>query len=165
MNFNSLFTKSFNEIIPGLYIGNAITAKFALNEYDLIINCTKNIPESLPLTQEMKGPRKLDKLGKVIRIPIDDLPEDSDILLSYLPNITKEIHQILINKGKVLVHCSMGVSRSCTVIAAYLIRYYDFTYDNVITFIKSKRKEAFFQEIRFEKVLQYFETTFKKPQE
>lgn len=74
-----------------------------------------------------------------MRILIDDLPEDSDILLSYLPSITEKMHTFITKGKKVLVHCSMGVSRRCTVIAAYLIRYYNVkTIDQVIAFIKRK---------------------------
>lgn len=142
MNIESLNTISCNEIICNLIVGNAATAKNCDN-FDLIINCTKNINYNTNAT--------------TMRIPVDDLPEDSDILLSYLPSITENIHTFIKNDKKVLVHCSMGVSRSCTVVAAYLIRYYNFeTINQVISFIKEKRKEAFFIEVRFRNVLEKF---------
>lgn len=144
MNFESLNTISCNEIIPNLIVGNAATAKNS-DQFDLIINCTKNINYNTNAT--------------TLRIPIDDLPEDSDILLSYLPNVTEKIHKFITKNKKVLVHCSMGVSRSCTVVAAYLIRYYNVkTIDELISFIKEKRKEAFFAEVRFRRVLEKFKS-------
>lgn len=132
---------SCNEILPNLIVGNAATAKNSY-QFDLIINCTKNINYNTNAVS--------------IRIPIDDLPEDSDILLSYLPSITEKIHEFITNDKKVLVHCSMGVSRSCTVVAAYIIRYNKVTIDQVISFIKEKRKEAFFIDVRFRNVLERF---------
>ena len=38
----------------------------------------------------------------------------------------------------------MGISRSCTVTACFLIRYYDFNVEQAIKFIKSKRSVAFY---------------------
>ena len=140
MNFELLNSISCNEIIPNLTVGNAATAKN--KEFDLIINCTNNI--------------NYKSKGIIMRIPIDDLPEDSDILMTYLPTIIENIHNFLKKQKTVLVHCSMGVSRSCTVIAAYLIKYFVNvrSVDEIISFIKEKRKEAFLVEVRFRLVLE-----------
>lgn len=137
-----MLDSSGSEIFPGLTIGNKNTASMYYDSYSLIINCTKNLPISQITT---------------IRIPVDDLPEDSEILLSHLVNVTEKIHEAILKRKKVLVHCSMGISRSCTVVAAYLIRYYNVTsVDEVISFIKEKRKEAFFGGVHFRQVLEYW---------
>jgi len=147
-------------ILPNLYIGTADTAKFGLNQYDLIINCTKNIPNPLPLPDSMKCDNQdYSKNAKFFRIPVDDLPEDSDILLEYLPNITEKIHNSRLNNEKILIHCRQGVSRSCTVLAAYLLRYHNYSVEQVINFIKEKRPHAFFIEVRFKHVLEEFKQT------
>ena len=140
-----MLDSSGSEIFPELTIGNKNTASMYYDSYSLIINCTKNLPisNSSQIT--------------TIRIPIDDLPEDSEILLSYLPSITEKIHEAILKRKKVLVHCSMGISKSCTVVAAYLIRYYNVTsVDEVISFIKEKRKEAFFGGVHFRQLLEYW---------
>lgn len=61
---------------------------------------------------------------------------------------------------KILIHCQQGVSRSCTVLAAYLLRYHNYSIDQIIDFIKAKRPQAFFIEIRFKNVLEEFKFKF-----
>ena len=42
--------------------------------------------------------------------------------------------------GNVLVHCMCGISRSVTIILAYMIKKYNYTYDDALKFIKDKKK-------------------------
>ena len=141
-----------DKIINNLYVGNASSAKFALNKFDLIVNCTENIPVSL------RDSFHDSPNGKVTRIPIDDLKEDNQHLLRYLPSVTQEIHQVLSNNGRVLIHCQQGASRSCSVAAAYLIRYFDRNVEEAVKFMQSKRAEAFFcNNVVFREALEKFQ--------
>ena len=85
-------------------------------------------------------------LGSVASFPYDfnyersDLrdTEDEDIITEFY-RIVPIIHEEL-SKGKsVLVHCIWGKSRSCSFVAAYLIKYKHFTTDQALDFIKQKR--------------------------
>lgn len=143
-----------NTIIEGLFVGNASSAKHALNKFDLIVNCTKHIPDSIP------DPFIQGKNGKFIRMPIDDTTDDNDLFLQLIPDIVQEIHHILSNNGTVLVHCQQGASRSPSVVAAYLIRYFNFNLDEVVQYIQSKRKVSFYGNIvNFRKALQIYQKT------
>jgi protein-tyrosine phosphatase len=62
---------------------------------------------------------------------------------------TRCIFSNIENKRSVLVHCSMGIQRSCTVVACYLIKYYKMTPGEAIKCIKSKRPIAFFWKCKF----------------
>lgn len=136
-----------------MYVGNASSSKFALNKFDLIVNCTENIPVSL------RDSFHDSPDGKVIRIPIDDLKEDNQHLLRYLPSVTQEIHQVLSNNGRVLIHCQQGASRSPSVAAAYLIRYFYKNVDEAVKFIQTKRCGAFFENnVVFREALENFQT-------
>ena len=51
----------------------------------------------------------------------------------------KFISNIKINKGKLLVHCYMGMSRSASLIIAYLIKYRKMNLEESIRLISLKR--------------------------
>lgn len=46
------------------------------------------------------------------------------------------------NRGGVLVHCNLGISRSTSVIIRFLQRYYRYSYDDALTFIRAQRPAA-----------------------
>jgi atypical dual specificity phosphatase len=116
-----------SKIITNLYLGDRNDVN---NSYDLVVNCTKDIPYS---TNKQK-----------IRVPVDDTSEDNDLLLSYLPWAIQQIHTVWAHGGTILVHCFAGVSRSASVVAAYLMKYQGFrTFDDTVEFIKSKRSITF----------------------
>ncbi|KAJ7765747.1 protein-tyrosine phosphatase-like protein [Mycena metata] len=70
-------------------------------------------------------------------IPVDD-SEYADLLI-HLPNACRFIEDALENGGRVLVHCVMSISRSPTVLAAYLIKTRSLTTDAAISFIQEYR--------------------------
>jgi len=53
------------------------------------------------------------------------------------------IKEALSNGGKVLVHCYAGVSRSATIVIAYLMQEHNLGYYEAMTFVKRKRPEVF----------------------
>jgi protein-tyrosine phosphatase len=44
------------------------------------------------------------------------------------------------NNGKILIHCSQGISRSPTIVIAYLIKKYSKNYTDIYNYIKEKRE-------------------------
>lgn len=134
-----------SEIIQNLFIGNKVTADSHSENFSLVVNCTKDIPFS-------------NKCKECIRIPINDSPDEAMSLLNYMLNTDtlEQIHNKLINKKPVLVHCFAGVQRSCAVVACYLIKYLHATPEQAVKYIKSKRNIAFFGQVNFMKTLQMF---------
>jgi protein-tyrosine phosphatase len=51
----------------------------------------------------------------------------------------------------------MGIQRAPTIIAAYLIKYANITYEDVIKYIKQKRKMCFYKGVNFKTSLLAFE--------
>ncbi|KAK7081566.1 dual specificity phosphatase 19, partial [Halocaridina rubra] len=49
------------------------------------------------------------------------------------------IHSAVVGGGCVLVHCNAGVSRSASVVIAYLMRHYSMNYEEAFNFVKTKR--------------------------
>jgi predicted protein tyrosine phosphatase len=127
-----------DEIIEYLFVGNA--KSFELQKYSLIVNCTKDIPFPTSATTT-----------QCIRLAVNDNPDECNKFLYEMHNmcILEHIEYHIKHKQSVLVHCSMGIQRSCALVACYLIRHYQWTPTEAIVYIKSKRPIAFFGQCNF----------------
>ncbi len=132
-----LNTKSYDEIIPNLYIGNIDGANnlafLKSKKIKVVINCSKTIPNFY------------ERQFEYHRIAVDDslLDEDIELMTTYLSEYVNIIDSALTNNKPVFVHCFAGRQRSACLIAAYLIFKYKFPLIKAYKFIISKRKEAF----------------------
>ena len=111
----------------------------------------KNIPslESLLTEKESGISYNIDKitdniyLGKVDDelninqkiLPIDDLYSEN--IIKYF----KECIEFIDNNGKIFIHCECGVSRSATIVIAYLMWKTHSTFEAVYSFVKKTRPE------------------------
>ncbi|KAL1928982.1 hypothetical protein VTP01DRAFT_2041 [Rhizomucor pusillus] len=119
--------KPIQEIIPGLFLGS----------------CSAGF--SLPLLEE-HGISHIVALGdfeplhqhityKNIRVL--DLIEEN--IIQYFPETYEFIKDALASKGRVLVHCQAGVSRSPTIVAAYMMREKQLSAQQALDIIKLRR--------------------------
>jgi protein-tyrosine phosphatase len=126
---------SSDEIIPGLYIANAATAIdksfMKKNQISLIVNCTPNVPNMFPNDVQYSN------------ISIVDAPTANYAMYSALVRVLSKIRLYLMYGTNVVVHCMAGKSRSATVVAAYLIKYFKYKPREAIEFVMSKRSKAF----------------------
>lgn len=138
-----------NEIIPNLWLGNATDAQQVpwINQFDIIINCTKDLPFCLENTH-----------CKNIRIPIDDnlQPIEIENMYNCLSTIVDYIHIQLLKGKKIFVHCFAGIQRSATVIVAYLAKYTRLSLDECIKCVSSKRPIIFTPMCNFRPALDKF---------
>ena len=138
-------SNDLDQIVENLYVGNIESSQLYGNDFDLVVNCTPDIP-------------KPTNCKKFIRIPIYDDPSESDKLYMeiYGSNVLHEIYNTLKNNGKVLIHCFAGIQRSCAVTACYLIWIYKMTPTDTIQYIRTYRPVAFFGDINFKKTINQF---------
>lgn len=142
----------FDEIIPNLFIGNFRALKSA-NKFAFIVNCTDDIPFPKHCTN-------------CLRISIKDGPSECDRMLILMKrfDILEKMRNFIKNKQPVLVHCYAGIQRSCSVVACYLMKYYNISPLTAISHIKMKRPYAFDGGVNFQQALYtfYLETKCKK---
>ncbi|KAF9463804.1 protein-tyrosine phosphatase-like protein [Collybia nuda] len=114
-------------IIPGLYLGNAFSglSESRLKKHGithiLSVASVYYVPEGL---LERKS------------VEFDD-NADVDLMVHFTK--TNAYISNALEKGGVLVHCLRGVSRSATVVAAYLMATRRLSYQEAVDFIKSRR--------------------------
>ncbi|KIJ09371.1 hypothetical protein PAXINDRAFT_102257 [Paxillus involutus ATCC 200175] len=99
-----------DEIVPNLWIGDLSSA------LDVKTLKAKNI---FSVVTAMRGKITINATLNKYQINIDDSAEE-DVLVHFLPSIS--FIQKELDKGRgVLVHCQAGVSRSTTIVTAYLM--------------------------------------------
>lgn len=123
------------QVVDNIWIGGydtAVNATFMQNNnIRLIVNCTKHVAS--PFAEFIP----------TYRIPIQDHLAWQETFREHIANALSAMNRALNNHGAVLVHCHAGVSRSSTLVAAYLIRFYGWTPEHAITMIQRKKPETF----------------------
>ena len=122
------------EILPNLYISDLNVAEchstlssLGITHVLSAMSGTVQIPPTLPI--------------RTLQIPLLDTPFAE--LAAFLPSTTDFLTDALRDKNaKVLVHCVKGVSRSASVISAYLIARHGWTTDQAVNYVQSKRMNA-----------------------
>jgi predicted protein tyrosine phosphatase len=126
-----------SEIIPRLYIAD--------------INAAENpaVLRALGITHvlsAMRGtvalpPSSSWPLARTMQVQLEDNPFAE--LAAHLPATTAFVHEALRDpSARVLVHCVQGVSRSASVVCAFLVAQYGWTPAQAVQYVKSKRSIA-----------------------
>lgn len=123
------------KITEGLYIGSmkaAINLK-ALEDCKIthIINCAKELPKLWPKFQQYSN------LFKYLNLEMEDTRIqrlEESIIKSY--NFIKKSHD---EGGNVLIHCVQGVSRSCSIVIAFLMKNHNLKFIQALELIKKVR--------------------------
>jgi len=121
-----------SKIAPRLYLTCLATAKDAKQLAELGITHVVSVIENAPTFPSTHPLRTL-------HISVSDY--DGEDILSHLPATTSFIRGALAEspKNRVMVHCFMGISRSTTVVIAYLIATTKMTPREALATVRSKR--------------------------
>lgn len=119
------------QILPHLYLGcrkvAASLPSLRENHITRILNVTSTVPN------EFK-----DLAGFTYKqIAVEDSHEVD--MIKHLPEAFYFIEEAKNRGEKVLVHCHAGMSRSVTVIIAYLMKYYHHTLESAFDFVKQRK--------------------------
>jgi hypothetical protein len=147
---------TYTEIIPNLYVGNITAANNEEIMRDL------NISTVISVINE----REVNNYFGIEyhKICVYDNLKKSEIntfynCLDYNVNLINDNIQ---NDKKVFVHCYRGCQRSCSLVAAYLMKYQDMSYSDTIRYIKKKHKLAFLFFPHFRSALVKYENDIKE---
>ena len=120
---------NISQITPNIYLSGYMIAsnKNELDKHNIknIINCAKTLPNYFP-----------DNFIYT-NVPIDDTWGQQ--IEQYFDNTYNVIDTSVNNNENILVHCHAGVSRSATIVIAYLMRKYNWDRDQALNFVRSKR--------------------------
>lgn len=104
----------YSEIIPGLYVGSVDSVRYLVRKQLVkrVINCSA----------EVRNVAAVDNSSYLI-IPLNDSGtiDDQAVLADNIKRVMMFLDRETFNESPVLIHCQMGVSRSPTVAAAYLL--------------------------------------------
>uniref|UniRef100_A0A6C0JAC2 Protein-tyrosine-phosphatase n=1 Tax=viral metagenome TaxID=1070528 RepID=A0A6C0JAC2_9ZZZZ len=119
--------ENYSKILPRLYIGNLLSSTCLPKQITHVVNVTQDVPR----------PNYILK-GNYLQVKIDDSKDEN--ILQYFNITGKFIDAALKEGGVVLVHCYMGVSRSVSVVAAYLLyKRFAKTTSDALSYIEKKR--------------------------
>ena len=131
------YSKHLSEIIPNfLYISSYNATKnlelLEKNKITHIINCAADFCENV-----FEKDNKFTYLSFYLK---DHVLENIECIfyecIQFIENVREK-------KGRVLVHCIQGISRSVSIVMAYIIFTKKFSYDKAFTFVQAKREISY----------------------
>lgn len=119
------------EIVPRLYLGNKVDSS-SINllrkaRISHILNVTPDLPNAFEESKDFK----------YLRLAVQD--NWGGDLVSHFSEAYEFIDGAIRGDGNVLVHCLGGISRSSTIIIAYLMLKYDYSLNDAYDMVKSKK--------------------------
>ena len=91
----------------------------------LLVNAAQELPK-----QDIAGVES-------IKLFLDDTP--SAVINVYFDRIADKMHEHASRGGRSLVHCVLGVSRSTSLVLAYLMKYKNMTLKSAFDYVSSRR--------------------------
>ncbi|CAG9334820.1 unnamed protein product [Blepharisma stoltei] len=119
-----------SEIEPLLYLGSLQGAKDKELLESIGIQCIVQVLDEIHLDS-------LYETMDYLFIPLADWTSSNIVM--HLPNALKFIHQNISQDKKVFIHCAAGVSRSVSIVCAYLMAKYHISYDRALKEVRNRR--------------------------
>uniref|UniRef100_A0A8C5L864 Dual specificity protein phosphatase n=1 Tax=Jaculus jaculus TaxID=51337 RepID=A0A8C5L864_JACJA len=125
-----------DEVWPNLFIGDATTANNRFELWKLGITHVLNAAHGGLYCQG--GPDFYGSSVSYLGVPAHDLPDFT--ISTYFSSAADFIHRALNTPGaKVLVHCVVGVSRSATLVLAYLMLHHRLSLRQAVITVRERR--------------------------
>ena len=122
-----------SHIFPWIYLGDYINAnnneEIKILKIKYILNCAKEI-NIFNLPNDVKY------------CHLDIIDNTKTNLIQYFDKAFAFIETARKNKANILIHCKLGISRSTSILIAYMIKYFGFNVKKALEYIKAKRKQV-----------------------
>jgi atypical dual specificity phosphatase len=129
-----------HEIVPGLWLGGyrAVTlSNFQELKIEVVISVMSE-EDIADFGLDTVLEEASEELGvSWIQIECEDTPEED--LSEYFGSVSDILEQCIVGRKPVLVHCLGGISRSPTLVCAYLMKSCGLTWRQALEFVKAKR--------------------------
>jgi len=127
-----VFLNNCDQIIPNLYLGGvaAVADPKLLEKQGISAVCCC-------LREVEFSEKEFSKAVDYYRVDVEDMSREPIEL--FLPEATEFIHSWISREQPVLVHCRAGVSRSASVVIAYLMTYHKFSLHDAFFLVRSRR--------------------------
>ena len=127
--FYNQLVECASQILPCLYLGTEWNA----SNYDSLLS--DNVTHILNVSSDVDN--FFPDSFKYLNIRVEDVNETD--LLKEFDRTNKFIHEAREQGAGCLVHCKMGVSRSASVVLAYLMKEFNYSLEHAFHFTKQKR--------------------------
>lgn len=118
-----------------VFLGSQMCAQ----DYDFLIK--NNITKILVVGEGLECPFETNPRFTYSEIPVLDMQEEQ--IIKYFGKafdfIDNRVNEFGDTTGNVLVHCVAGISRSATIVIAYLMRKYGMSYFEALNYVQQKR--------------------------
>jgi protein-tyrosine phosphatase len=128
------------KVLPNVWLGDAKTAEykkfFEKEHIEAVLNVTPSVPNFFVY----------DTSIEYLRVPIYDSEKKRDQIktFEYFPVMTEFIYKnVILEKKNILIHCHLGQQRSCTAVAAYLIKCYKMSPTDSVKYIHDRKPDSF----------------------
>ena len=128
IHYNSHPSQIFNWLYLGSFANACDIKELKSNGINNILNCASECHNN-----------KLPKDIQEIHLKIKDV--DNFNISDYFEEANEYINRCKLESHKLLVHCKLGISRSTSLIIAYLVKYDKFTVNDALNFVKNKRNQ------------------------
>ena len=137
-----------DKILPGIYVGSI---KDSLDKEQLKQN---NITHILSIHENPKE-RAIENVKYMCHVAGDNASQD---IKKFFKESIHFIHEARVNNGNVLVHCLAGISRSTSLVIAYIMTITEMPWYDCLNAVRAARKHAN-PNFGFQRQLQNFEYT------
>jgi len=123
---------NMNQITPNLWLGDMMSAhnEELLKKYGITHVVCAVYAHDPPFPNSFK----------YLNLPLID--SDDEDIGAYFDETAEWIQTAILDGGTVLVHCMAGVSRSATIVSAYLMKARSINVDESMLYIKSRRSKV-----------------------